>query len=123
MFRLILTALPGLHRLALAPNSEWGPAGRNSSSLSSGRSGMALIVTLLTPALSIVVELDNSSITPSPCKTTTGLGRMLRPCETRYTGPASSWVSTGVRALAIPMTDAYGHDAGSPLKVAGGQAL
>src|SRR5438270_7440356 len=91
------------------------------SKVETGASGTALNVELVTPFL-IWVLPTRFRVIPSPCRTRTRSGKAAPACETRYAGPTSGWARIGVTAVALPTTDALGHDAGLSVNVAFGQA-
>jgi hypothetical protein len=53
-----------------------------------------------------------SSVIPSPWKTITTSGNAAPPWETKYAGPLNGFARTGVVAIAVPMFEPAGHDAG-----------
>ena len=55
---------------------------------------------------------SSTSVMPSPCSTNSTSGNAAPPWETRYAGPVSGLLSTGVWIVACPITDPSGHDAG-----------
>ena len=50
-------------------------------------------------------------------------GNAAPPCETRYAGPLSELLKTGVWIVACPITDPSGHDAGLALNAPSVQAF
>src|SRR5436190_16501672 len=48
-------------------------------------------------------------VTPSPCSTNSTSGKDALPCDTRYAGPDSGFVNTGVRIVARPMFEPSGQ--------------
>src|SRR6185295_429432 len=48
-------------------------------------------------------------ITPSPCSTNSTSGNPALPCDTRYAGPDSGFLNTGVRIVALPMFESCGQ--------------
>src|SRR4029077_17076884 len=90
---------------------ERGPSGSFNSKLDTGASGTLLNVEVVIPFLMLVFP-SKYSVIPSPCRTITRSGNATPPWDTRYAGPVSGLLSTGVCAVAIPTADAAGHAAG-----------
>src|ERR1700728_1408643 len=101
-----------LQRLPFAASAEYLPSGRYNSKVPTGTSGTVLNVLLVMPALLMNVVPVRSTLTPSPCSTTTSDGNASPPWETKYTGPVNGTGSSGVVAFTTPTIEAAGQLAG-----------
>src|SRR5277367_6629552 len=97
-----------VHRLPFAANSENGPDGTDTSTVSNGASGTVLKVALVTPVLLMKVSPWTISWTPSPWRSRTASGNFWLPYETKYKGPESVVGRISVWTTAWPITDAAG---------------
>src|ERR1700680_3144811 len=94
-----------------AARPECGPSGSVNANELIGASGTLANVELVMLCLMSMLP-TTSSVTPPPWRTTTTSGTAAPPCETRYTGPDTGFARTGVVAVAVPMFEPAGHDAG-----------
>src|ERR1700724_2721982 len=104
-----------------AASAEWGPFGSTVSNVVTGAAGSELNVEGATPP-GMKVSPSSTSRIPSPCSTNSTSGKAALACETRYAGPVSGFLRTGVRAVADPITEPSGQVAGFLANTWSGQA-
>ena len=100
-----------------AVSPEWGPSGSVSWNVPIGASGTVAKSLLVMPFLMFTLP-TRSTVIPSPCRIATTSGNAAPPWDTRYAGPDTGVARIGVVAVAIPMFDPAGHDAGFAANVA-----